>query len=59
MHHMHTGEAMVTSNKISLRHFLLVITRPIAHSGGCACILKCVGEFEMETGQPLVTSNGM
>ena len=31
MHHVHTGEAVVTSIKIDI--FLLVTTRPIAHSG--------------------------
>ena len=25
----------------------------------CVCILNCVGDFGMDTGQPLVTSNGM
>ena len=40
-------------------HFLLVTTRHIAHSGGCVCIRNCVGEFGMDTGQPLVISNGM
>ena len=29
--------------------FLLVTTRPIAHSVGCACIRNCVGEFDMDT----------
>ena len=50
-------EAVVTSDKIW--HFLLAATRPIAHSGGCACIRNCVGEFGMDTWWPLVTSNRM
>ena len=57
MHHVHTGEAVVTMKKFDI--FLLVTTRPIAHSGHCVCIRNCVGEFSMDTGQPLVTSNGM
>ena len=57
MHYLHTGEAVVTSIKIDI--FLLVTTRPIAHSGRCVCIQNCVGEFGTDTGQPLVTSNGM
>ena len=36
MHHKHTGEAVVTSDKIC--PILLVTTRPIGHSGGRACI---------------------
>ena len=48
---------MVTSIKIDI--FMLVITRPIAHSGRCVCIPNCVGEFVTDTGQPLVTSNMM
>ena len=55
MHYVHTGEAVVTSIKI----FLLVTTRPIAHSGGFVCVRKCVNEFGTDTGQPLVTSNVM
>ena len=39
MHHMGARVAVVTSNKIW--HFLLVTTRPIAHPGGCACIIMC------------------
>ena len=57
MHYVHTGEAVVTSIKIDI--FLLVTTRPIAHSGWCVCIPNCVGEFDTDTGQPLVTSNVM
>ena len=53
MHYAHTGEAVVTSIKIDI--FVLVTTRPIAHSGGFVCIQYCVGEFG--TWQPLVTSN--
>ena len=57
MHFVHTGEAVVTSIKIDI--FLLVTTRPIAHSGRFVCIPNFVGEFGMDTGQPLVTSNGV
>ena len=57
MQHVHTGEAMMTSDKLC--HFLLVTMRLIAHSGGCACIQNCVGEFGMYTGWPLATSKGM
>ena len=57
MHYVHTGEAVVTSTKIDI--FLLVTTRPIAHSGRFVCIPNCVGEFRTDTGQPLVTSNMM
>ena len=46
---------MVTSIKIDI--FLLVTTRPIAHSGRFVYIRNCVGEFGTDTGQPLVTSN--
>ena len=55
MHYVHTGEAVVTSIKIDI--FLLVTTRPIAHSGRFGCIQNCVGEFGRDTGQPLVTIN--
>ena len=48
---------MVTSIKIDI--FLLVTTRPIAHSGRFVSIPICVGEFDTDTGQPLVTSNVM
>ena len=48
---------MVTSIKIDI--ILLVTTRPIAHSRQFVCITNCVGEFGMDTGQPLVTSNVM
>ena len=57
MYYMHTGEAVVTSIKIDI--FLLVTTRPIAHSGRFVYIRNCVGEFGTDTGQPLVTSNMM
>ena len=56
MHHTHTGEAVVTTQKLT---FFCVTTRPIAHSGHCEYIRNCVGEFVMDTGQPLVTRNGM
>ena len=39
--------------------FFAVTTRPISHSGRCVCIRNCVGEFGMDTGQPLVISNRM
>ena len=48
---------MVTSIKIDI--FLLVTTRPIAHSGRFVYIPNCVGEIGMDTGQPLVTINVM
>ena len=57
MHYIHTGEAVVTNIKID--NFLLVTTRPIAHSGRFVCIPNCVGEFGKVTGQPLVTRNMM
>ena len=57
MHYVHTGEAVVTS--IKLTFFMLVTTRPIAHSGRFVCIRNCVGEFGTDTGQSLVTSNIM
>ena len=47
--------SMATSIKIDI--FVLVSTRPIAHSGQFVCIRNCVGEFDTDTGQPLVTSN--
>ena len=57
MHYVHTGEAVVTCMKIDI--ILLVTTRPIAHSGQFVCIRICCGEFCIDTGQPLVTSNVM
>ena len=51
----YTGEAVVTSIKIDI--FMLVTTRPMAHSGRFVCIPNCVGEFGTDRGQPLVTSN--
>ena len=57
MQHVYTGEAMVTSQKFDI--FLLVTTRPIAHSGRFVCIPNCVGEFGMDTGQSLVMSSRM
>ena len=53
MHYVHTGKAAVTSIKIDI--FLLVTTRPIAHSGRFVSIPNCVGEFGTVTGQSLVT----
>ena len=46
---------MVTSIKIDI--FVLVTTRPIAHSGGLVCIPNCVGELDTDNGHPLATSN--
>ena len=54
MHHVHTGEALVTRQKIDI--FLLVTTRLIVYSGQSEFFPTCVGEFGMDTGQPLVTS---
>ena len=48
---------MVTSTKIDIH--MLVTTRPVAHSGRFVCIPNCDGEFGIDTGQPMVTSNGM
>ena len=48
MHHMYTGEAVVTSQKIDI--FFLVTTRLIAHSGQSEFFPNCVGEFDMDTG---------
>ena len=57
IHYMHTGEAVVTSIKIDI--FLFATTRPITHSGRFGCIPNCVGEFGTDTGQPLVSTNGV
>ena len=46
---------MVTSIKIDI--FVLVTTRPIAHSRRFVCISNCVGDLDTDTGHPLVTSN--
>ena len=48
MHHVHTGEAVVTTQKIDI--FMLVTTRHIAHSGQSECLQNCVGEFSTDTG---------
>ena len=48
MHHLCTGEAVVTRIKLDI--FVLVTTRPIAHSGQCVCMRNCIGEFGMDTG---------
>ena len=48
MHHVHTKEAVVTTQKIDI--FWLVTTRLIAHSGHSECLQNCVGEFGMDTG---------
>ena len=47
MHHVHTGEAVVTSPNIDI--FLLVTIYLIAHSGQSECFGNCVGEFGMDT----------
>ena len=57
MHYVHTGEAVVTS--ISIDIFLFVTTRSVAHSGQFGCIPNCVGEFGTDTGQSLMTTNGV
>ena len=54
MHHAHTGEAVVTSQKNDI--FLLVTTRLIEHSGQSQFFPNCVGEFSTDPGYPLVTS---
>ena len=48
MHHVYTGEAVVTTQKIDI--FWLVTTRLIAHSGQSKCLRNCVGEIGMDTG---------
>ena len=50
MHDVHTGEAVVTSDKIDI--FWACHHGPIAHLGGCVCIRNCVGEFGIDAGQP-------
>ena len=55
MHCVYTGEAALQAEKWT--YLRLVSTRPIAHSGRFVCIQNCVGEFGMDTGQPMVTSN--
>ena len=47
MHHLHTGEVVVTTQKIDI--FWLVTTRFIAHSGQSECLRNRVGEFGMDT----------
>ena len=47
MHHVHTGEAVVTRPKLTF--FGLVTTRLIAHSGQSECLRNCVGELGMDT----------
>ena len=51
MHHVHTGEAVVTSQKIDI--FLLVTTRLIAHSGQCEFfflnVWESIGEKMLST----------
>ena len=55
MHYVHTKEAVVTSTKIDI--ILFVTMKPVAHSGRFVCIQNFVGEFGVDTGQSLVTSN--
>ena len=57
MPYMHTEEAAVTSTKIDI--FMLVTMKSVTHSGWFVCISSYVGEFGMDTGQPMVTSNGL
>ena len=47
MHHVHAGEAVVTSQKNDI--FVLVTTRFIAHSTQSQFFPNCVGEFSMDT----------
>ena len=47
MHHVHTGEAVVTIKKKTF--FWLVTTKLIAHSGQSECLRHCVGELGMDT----------
>ena len=48
MHRVHTGEAVVTRQKMDI--FLLVTTRLIAHSGQSQFFSYSVGDFVMDTG---------
>ena len=48
MHHVHTGEVVVTSQKNDI--FLLVTTRLIVHSGQSQFLRNCVGEFSTDNG---------
>ena len=57
MNHLCTGEAVVTRMKLDI--FVLVTTRPIAHSGQFVCISNCVDKLGMDTGQTWVISKGM
>ena len=47
MHHVHTGEAVVTRPKVDI--YFLVTTRLIAHSEQSECLRNCVGELGMDT----------
>ena len=47
MNYVHTGEAVVTTQKIDI--FWIVTTRLIAHSGQSECLRNCVGELGMDT----------
>ena len=46
-HHVHTGVAVVTTQKIDI--LWLVTMRLIAHSGQSECLRNCVGELGMDT----------
>ena len=48
MHRVHTGEAVVTSQKNDI--FLLVTTRLIVHSEQSQFLRNCVGDFSTDTG---------
>ena len=48
MHYVHTGEAVVTTQKIDI--FLLVTTRLMAHSGQSEFLPNSAGDFGMDTG---------
>ena len=50
MHYVHTEEAEVTSIKIDI--FLLVTTRPIAHSEWFVRIRNCVEDLARTLGSP-------
>ena len=50
MHHVHTGEAVVTTQNVDI--FWLVTTRLTTHSGQAECVQNSVGEFGMELGSP-------
>ena len=56
MHHVHTGEAVVTMQKFDI--FSLVDHHKAYSTLRTVCMHPiCVGELVMDAGQPLVTSN--